>query len=262
MRKQLLCLLLLSATFSIGQISFSFARHLSVNKLEREHRTYLNSFPISDSLNFLLSKFYIQYQKPNEFLSAFPSAQNLFTNDTNALHFAATFIVRQPMDLAAHFFSNDFIKNNSSATLALIRNTFNSASYPDSADTGLLPAALRKNFLTYKKYYNKKPFVAGLLSAVVPGLGKVYAGRRLSFMNTFLLHTFFVATGVEAVTRLGWKHPYTIVNLAYSGVFYLANIYGSYKEVDRVKKEKRQQYINDAADYFEFTGGGALYPSR
>lgn len=77
----------------------------------------------------------------------------------------------------------------------------------------------------------RSPWVAGALSAVVPGLGKVYAGNLGEGIASFLLTGSLMAITAENWIKespTNWK---TIVAGLLSAVFYVGNIYGSVASV-------------------------------
>ena len=85
----------------------------------------------------------------------------------------------------------------------------------------------------------KSMFVAGCLSAVVPGLGKVYAGNNGQALATFLTCGLFGAIATENMIRQGVKNPQTIFFSGMFGLFYIGNIWGSAVSVQLVKTEKQ-----------------------
>jgi len=83
----------------------------------------------------------------------------------------------------------------------------------------------------------KSPWLAAAASAVVPGLGKIYAGRVGEGVEAFLL------TGISGAITAGywvkdgptdWK---TIAAGLVSAVLYIGNIYGSYVSVSIVNND-------------------------
>jgi hypothetical protein len=260
--KKLFYLFFLFAAFSFSQINSSFIVHLSKLNLKKEHAVYLSQASTTrDSLLFYKSKYSLQYKHSSDFLNDFENCPHLYKADTNAFNYAAIYFLAEKKEFADRFFRSSIFANEANSTAINIRAVFLGADNPLVADTLLIPAPLRSKFMRYKKCYRKKPVVAGLLSAVVPGLGKLYSGRKSAFFNTLFTHVVFAATGIEAVKKLGLKNPYTICNLALSAVFYSANIYGSYFDVKRMKKEKQKQFLLDATDYFRFRSSNALYPN-
>ena len=83
------------------------------------------------------------------------------------------------------------------------------------------------------RYYGrpKSPAVAAAASAVVPGLGKVYAGELGEGIASFLTVGSFAAITAENWVKNGptdWK---TILFGTVGTIFYIGNIYGSYFSV-------------------------------
>lgn len=77
----------------------------------------------------------------------------------------------------------------------------------------------------------KSPFLAAAASAVVPGLGKVYAGKVGEGISSFLLTGAMGAITAEHWIKDGpgdWK---TIVPAVLCAALYIGNIYGSYVSV-------------------------------
>ena len=77
----------------------------------------------------------------------------------------------------------------------------------------------------------KSPLLAGALSAVVPGAGKVYAGRTGAGVATFLTVVPLAAVTADQWTRYGPSHWSTILAGSLFSLFYIGNIYGSYMSV-------------------------------
>ena len=79
-----------------------------------------------------------------------------------------------------------------------------------------------------KKTKRRSPFVAGALSAVVPGLGKVYAGRVGEGVASFLLVGGLAGAAAEAWIKEGTpKNWRTVVFGAAGSILYVSNIFGS-----------------------------------
>ena len=73
----------------------------------------------------------------------------------------------------------------------------------------------------------KSLWLAGALSSVVPGLGKVYAGNLGEGISAFLMTGSFMAATAENWYRKGFTNWKTLVFATFSAVFYTGNIYGS-----------------------------------
>jgi len=92
-----------------------------------------------------------------------------------------------------------------------------------------------------QRYYgrSKSPVLAAAASAVVPGLGKVYAGEFAEGISSFLTVGSFAAITAENWARNGLKNWKTILFGAVGAVFYIGNIYGSYVSVSIHNDELR-----------------------
>ncbi len=90
-----------------------------------------------------------------------------------------------------------------------------------------------------KKIKRKSPFIAGTLSAIVPGLGKVYTGNNGQALASFLTCGLIGAVAAENYVKMGIKHPQTIFFTGLFGLFYVGNIWGSAVSVQLVKIEKQ-----------------------
>lgn len=73
----------------------------------------------------------------------------------------------------------------------------------------------------------KKPWLAGLMSAVVPGSGKFYAGKKGEGVASFIGTVSFGLVAWENYRKLGIKHPKTIIFGSIFAATYVSNIYGS-----------------------------------
>ncbi len=85
---------------------------------------------------------------------------------------------------------------------------------------------------------HKRAGVAALASAIVPGAGKIYAGRLGEGVAAFLTVGSLGAVTAENWSKHGMKDWRTIVSGALCATFYLGNIYGSYMSVSIEKDER------------------------
>ena len=84
-----------------------------------------------------------------------------------------------------------------------------------------------------ERYYgrSKSPVLAAAASAVVPGLGKVYAGELGEGVASFLAVGSLAAITAENWAKYGIKNWKTILFGAVGAIVYIGNIYGSYVSV-------------------------------
>lgn len=249
------CIITLIKTVSgYAQPDTAFLKYLSQNNLKSEYHTYLTTLSkssMADTINYYWTKFNLKYSRTEELLSSTRLCNSLLGSDTNLFNLTSIYFLNKNLDYQTNFFSNSgiicpdaFVANN-------VRQTFNMSLNPKLIDTTFLPEPTRASFKNFVSANRKKPLLSGLLSAVFPGSGKLYIGRPRSFINVLFLHLLNGIAVYETTKKLGVKNPYTIVCLSYSGLFYLANIYGSYHETKQMKKEKRKQFLSDVSDYYK-----------
>jgi tetratricopeptide (TPR) repeat protein len=87
------------------------------------------------------------------------------------------------------------------------------------------------------KFKNKSGFLAGLISAIVPGMGKFYVGYRGIPFGALLTTFPLAAVAVESLIKAGLTSPQFIVFGTLFGVFYAGNVWGSVLSVNARKKE-------------------------
>lgn len=80
----------------------------------------------------------------------------------------------------------------------------------------------------------KSPVLAGVLSAVVPGSGRIYAGRWFDGMMGFFM-VYITATTAYETSKL--KNQYLLgVRYTMFGIFYFGEIYGAYRTAKYYQK--------------------------
>lgn len=98
-----------------------------------------------------------------------------------------------------------------------------------------------KKFIDYRSRIldapSRSPVMAGIMSAAVPGLGKVYAGKTAEGISSFLYVGAMMASSWDFYSRFGNRHPLFWISAGLSGIFYIGNIYGSAVAVNRVQNE-------------------------
>jgi hypothetical protein len=139
-----------------------------------------------------------------------------------------------------------------------LKDLWHASENPNTAGKNLRINSYSDSYRKYKRSFNKKPFVAGVLSAAMPGLGKLYVGKPYSALGIFLGNAIQAAETTEAIKVLGTKNAFSIFDISVASLYYLANIAGSYYDCKVTKKMKKINFINDAnlfyRDYFNFSG--------
>lgn len=89
--------------------------------------------------------------------------------------------------------------------------------------------------LTNQRY--RSPVIAGMFSAVIPGLGKFYAGKKGEGVAGLLYTAAFAATAYDFYKGSGPKSAMFIVTGTVAAIFYIGNIWGSVVAVHRNNRE-------------------------
>ena len=70
------------------------------------------------------------------------------------------------------------------------------------------------------------PWVAGMMSVVIPGSGKIYAGKTGQGIITFIQNVALGVQAYEAYRRDGWKSPRFLIYGGLFSFFYVGNVWG------------------------------------
>jgi hypothetical protein len=240
-----------------AQINQYFLRHLSESKFKKEHFYYINNSTKNiDSLNYLNAKFHLQYKNDSLFFTHLLNSKSISFNDSLLLNASSIYFFKK-----SNIFCDKWLNIIDTTTqiknhIKLLSNDIKNINIKKIKYGNEI---MKQDFEEYKKLSIKKPWKSALYSAIIPGLGKAYINRYRSFAVTLFSHTIYVLQLYESLKKLGVNHPITILNMALCGVFYSANIYGSYNETKKIKKEKLHQLLYDASDYFYIIYGNKLY---
>ena len=103
---------------------------------------------------------------------------------------------------------------------------------------------LKKAELKIKKANKKSPFLAGLMSTVIPGTGKIYSGKWRQGLISMVPLTLMGFQTYEAYRLQGVKSARFIVFGGLFSLFYIGNIYGSAVSVN-VRKTEIEHEVHD-----------------
>lgn len=234
---------------------YDFAQYLIDNDLKLDAARLVGSGPYhqSDTLTFL--KGWTEYQlkhleQAGAFLNAVPKESSFYDRSffySNAISAHLGDYSGPVKRLEEYSGPYAELRGVQLAGLALLRDdpeAFRSAAESFRYNDFALEAAEREFDSIYKSRYEEKkksPWLAAAASAVVPGLGKVYAGQLGEGISAFLLTGAMGAISAEHWLKDGPGNWKTIVPMVIGGILYLGNIYGSYMSVSIYN-----QRINDA----------------
>lgn len=95
-----------------------------------------------------------------------------------------------------------------------------------------------------KSHNNKSMFLAGALSTLLPGLGKIYAGKPGEGISSFLFISFLAAITAENYIKAGPVNFKTIGFGSLCTIFYIGNIFGSVASIKVAREEFYKKYDN------------------
>jgi TM2 domain-containing membrane protein YozV len=240
---------------SFGQFDLDFVKHLSKNQFGDEHLAYLESSALPvDSMAYFKAKYFIQYENDSMFFKQCDSAFELLSMDTLFLRYLDNYFLKKEENYREEWFirRNEICQKDSAGAQFCYHLALN----PSLSDTTKVPTLLRDDFIRLAKVYKKKPVVALLLSAVLPGLGELYIGNLRASIAKFGSQTIFGLQIVESIYFVGLIHPLSFVNIGFFSAFYVANIVGSYRDTKTKKHDLKNQFFFHVSDYY-----ASMYPA-
>ena len=105
---------------------------------------------------------------------------------------------------------------------------------------------ISKSFLDTKNLPNRKPWIAGSLSAIIPGLGYCYAHRPWTGLTSFIVNSIIIWSIRDAI----YQKNYGIATAtSFFGMgWYFGNIFGSAKAAEKYNDYVRNKFIDDLID--------------
>jgi len=226
-------LILIIKLTDTSQSDHAFLKHLSESNLKEEHLYYIqHSGKSSDSTNYLLAKFYLQYKEDSLFFNHYNKAKTLCSSDSQLINYSSVYFFKLANRSTQKWIDIAIELPNSNR----IKQFINSINDKTTKELPNYTDRVNEDFTIYKKANSKKPWKAAVLSTLIPGLGKAYIGRKKSFGFTLAAHLLYGVQTYESIKRLGIKNPVSIINIGMLGLMYSSNIYGSYIEAKKLKK--------------------------
>lgn len=104
--------------------------------------------------------------------------------------------------------------------------------------------ALEKIYDEHESHRPKSPLLAGIMSGIVPGSGKIYAGKTGAGIASFIGTVGFGFIAWENYRKLGFGHAKTIIFGSIFAFNYVSNIYGSVISVKISENEYKNAVRN------------------
>jgi hypothetical protein len=130
-----------------------------------------------------------------------------------------------------------------------------------SVDTGMATYSpgmekIRKEYETPPRH---SPFLAGLYSAVIPGLGKLYLGYKYQAISAFIVNAFLAGEAAESYARAGPGSVRFIISGSIFGIFYGGNILGSILMAKKQRHDYFKQIDHEIFDFHNAVVGKLAY---
>jgi TM2 domain-containing membrane protein YozV len=251
----------------LGSKEVGFISYLINSQQEEEAIFHINQLPVSqftslslrDTIYYLKGRAFYNIRQLDSSAIWFRQVGSQSAYYQNALFFAASdYIFLNQQDKAREILNlipvGDSIalqaRNLQLAGLSLMDRDYESYQ-KYSSSYGLAhysfasaQAVLDDCYRTMNSYRKKSLFMAGTLSAIIPGLGKVYAGKTGEGISSFLLISFLGAITAENYIKAGPKNFKTITFGSLFTIFYIGNIYGSVVSIKVARQEFYRKYDN------------------
>ena len=104
--------------------------------------------------------------------------------------------------------------------------------------------ALEKIYKEHESHRSKSPLMAGIISGIIPGSGKIYAGKTGAGIASFIGTVGFGFIAWENYRKLGIGHAKTIIFGSIFAFNYVSNIYGSVISVKIIENEYKNAVHN------------------
>ncbi len=257
MNKIAFILILFFAKTSMAQVNDQFIEHLHKNRMQSEEKAYLNSLSLQPNTALIYScNSNLRYREDSLFFINYKQCASSYLSDSNRTTYATAYFLgrKQYRDK----WLSEIKNQKTSERLNSIMQLYLRVEANESINSSSIPSPILSSYTSFKKASNKNPILGGALSAIVPGLGKLYAGKKRRFVASFLTSGMLMYQTYESIDQLGPKHALSITNMIIAGVFYAANVYGSYKDIQHYKSETKNQLYLDASNYYI----SDFYPSK
>lgn len=212
----------------------------------------LNKINLSDTILYKIGKSYSIIGNTDKALTYFSFIQTNSPLLNNAILEKARIYYLTDDSISLNKVVNDF--NSSSIELKKIKIAFRlKTNQLDSIPNDLFKIN-DKDIRTLKSFYEKRinpayksETVAGILSAIIPGSGKIYTEKYGDGITAFILTGLFSFLAYD-----NFKHSHQIRAYIFSGLaagFYFGNIYGSVASAQIFNAKVDFNFLNDLSEF-------------
>ncbi|MDH4163172.1 MAG: tetratricopeptide repeat protein [Nitrospirota bacterium] len=104
---------------------------------------------------------------------------------------------------------------------------------------------------TYPAVPSKSPALAGGLSAVLPGAGQLYVGRKYDALLSFMMNGVFIWATAEALHN--HSHTTAGVLLFFETGWYFGNVYSAVSSAHKYNRDRQQGYLERLSNQYGFS---------
>jgi hypothetical protein len=130
---------------------------------------------------------------------------------------------------------------------------------PTLQDTAIsmISPQLRNIKTEYENAPHHSAFLAGLFSAVIPGMGKLYLGYSDQALSGFIANAALGAQAAESYFKAGPASARFIISGSLFGLFYGGNIWGSIIMAKKQKRDHLKQIDYEIFNYYNSAIGNS-----
>jgi TM2 domain-containing membrane protein YozV len=271
MRKYI-CIFIILFLLSFGEVqsqvafNLGFYKHLVAQKETDLVFSYLNNCALNekdtatiDSIQFYIGKIFFNNKQFKESVTVFNKVSKQASLSNEALLYKAIGLVY--LDSSEKYIQNELLTLKGDTvleqvkliTLASIALIYSNLKVYDSLVVKVQDSLFYYNELqlSLNKWRikavkrKKSPLTAALLSALIPGMGKVYGGKPFDGLSTFLTHIPLGLILWESATNAGINSARFITFSAITSLFYIGNIFTSYLYINKHGKEENSAKKNE-----------------
>ncbi|MDQ3395533.1 MAG: hypothetical protein M3512_15690 [Bacteroidota bacterium] len=153
-------------------------------------------------------------------------------------------------ELVNYYLNEDLIDKEEVKSLTITMKMLKLDFKPTDDEVKGVPLDILYSYKSYYKNERKSSILAGAYSALVPGLGKVYIGKKGQGINMFLANAIFGLQAYESYRKSGLNSPRFIIFGSIFSFYYLSNITGSIWGTKKLKRDSKKQFIHDINQYY------------
>jgi hypothetical protein len=243
--------------------TLQFTRHLKQNHLFIEQASFnknlqqihANNPIIIDSLKLDLALIYYQLHLPDSCKSALLSISNNCCYSPHLNHqYLSMLLVNKEYSIAQTVIdkspfmdtSYNLYRKSTELSLRILKRTLTEK----DTSTFAIPAPLLDIKNRYFSPPHYSPALAGVYSALIPGLGKLYIGYKNQALTAFISNTLLAAQATESYLKSGVKSPRFIITATVFSIFYTGNIIGSIVATKKKKKDYYNELDYEILNYY------------